>query len=224
MASWVQGGSGHVNTGSPSVTLAKPVGFGNCLLVAAYTAALSFVGSVSLTDDKGNVYKISDQGNDTTNGNSFTIFYLSNITNGPTVLSLGTGIGTDWQTSVVADEFFGVSTASDPRDGHVLAVGTQSAGTDGVTSGNITTTANGEIIWSAVLESASLSPDSTSGTGFTPLESDAFGTQTEYLIKSTAGTVAGTWTHGATSDLFFVSVMALKNLVPFPISMADNEC
>src|SRR6185312_3488206 len=146
--SHVQSGTNQVAGAATSitVTLGSAVGSGNCVVGAVTRNDNEAV--VTITDDKGNTYTNLDQVHDASTGYYVTSFVLGNIINGPVTITATFG-GSEGFRTIAVDEYSGVSVVSNPNDGHAgqlqAAPGT---GTDAVTSGAFTTTANGNLIWS----------------------------------------------------------------------------
>ncbi len=115
--------------------------------------------------------------------------------------------------AMIAHEVTGVDTGS-PLDGHATNkqndVGTT---VDAITSGNITTTSNGDYIFGAVWEGESNGPTYTAGSGFTKrISADGItgGGATEDKIQSAAGPVAATFTQSVGWADSLASVMAFR--------------
>ncbi len=202
----------HVNNNAVGTSLAASgavVGSGNAV-VGSFSIDSSGGGDiVSVTDDKGNTYTVVDNVNDATNVQRFCSFVLGNITNGPATITVGS-TSKSFRT-VTWEEISGVAALSDPRDGHggqlQTAPGTSS---NGVTSGSVTTTVNGDLIWGATCNSSDGTVPSV-GSGFAAGTGDSDGAiiVTENRTQTTAGAVAATFT--AASNVHFITlVMALK--------------
>lgn len=221
MVARVQGNlhqNGAANIATVAVTLVSTVGVGNTIVVAVGTATPGNSPIVfTCADDKANTYTAVDSGPP---GNNFqwASFYLQNITNAPQTITVAIDAGASNRqfSTIIATEFSGVAAVS-PLDGH--NINNFQAGvntTDGITSGSVTTTTNGDLIWGA---SVNLSGSSTlvHGTGFTLDQNSGIDFVTEYLVQGTAGAVAATWT-GTTADSFSSLVMALKAATTTPFT------
>ncbi|MEJ0073186.1 MAG: hypothetical protein WDN27_03870 [Candidatus Saccharibacteria bacterium] len=98
-------------------------------------------------------------------------------------------------------------------DGNAVSPNTAMSGTttDGATSGSVTTTQNGDLIFGAVADGTQPFATITSGTGFSARTTGAAsGLYVEDKIQSTAGSVAATHTFG-TNHPYVESVLALKS-------------
>lgn len=197
----VQGASNtaSVSATSISATFGATVGNGNAVIVYVW---FSNGGTTTISDDKSNSYTLVD----TNSVVSVRSFYLTNITNAPITVTVTFGTtqtGSNTVASIMIDEFSGIATSS-PLDGHTInRVTFPGTGTDAVTSGSITTTTNGDLIWGAVIDELSITNAAAAGTGFTLGTQNAAGTNgrgaTEYLIQGTAGSIAATFTQTASS-------------------------
>ncbi len=204
---WVQGNitqNGNTGLNYCDVTLASPVGNGNMLIVSV--GWLSTTSTFTVTDDKGNTYTQIQRV--TGGGYGWSMFYCLNITNAPTVISGNNSIFDTYGMTMV-DEFSGVL-ASGALDGsnmsnNVAGVNT----TDGVTSGNFTTTANGDLICGNCVN---ISGGGTlvKGTGFSQAQVFGADFNTEYRIQASAGSVSATYT-GTTSGAFSTGGAAFKH-------------
>ena len=167
------------------------------------------------TDDKSNTYNQQAIIRDTTNGQAAFAISLGNITNGPITITVTLGTGQSAR-SMVCDEWnwSGGATAADPRDvptGQVQA--SPGTGTDGVTSGDTTTTVNGDLLVGLTM---GYTATVSSGTGFTPATSIVSGTlyaslYSEYMVQTTAGgSTHATFTQNA-NDVHVTWIIPLKH-------------
>jgi hypothetical protein len=210
----VDGSGAPPGISNPSATFAVAVGSGNLVVgIATWDSSASVLNSV--TDDKGNTYNVADSINDATNGQRAASFWLSGITNAP--ITVTANLSANNQAARVAiGEYSGVAPTS-PLDGHVGQVqNAAGTGANAVTSGNITTTADGDLIYGMVIGDGGVAATRTQGTGFT-LENSSPGTNvaalsTEYQVQVTHGAIAATWTQSA-NDSNITFVMAFKPAV-----------
>lgn len=151
----------------------------------------------SLVDDLGNTYTTVDSLNDTDSDDHRTFY--AKVTNGgtPTItLTLTNACG---YRSLVAHEVSGLD-ATAPLDQHTIVnQASPGTGTDGVTTGNVTTTTDGQYIFGATHLNNTTTQTIAAGTGFTGRESNSGGGDTppfrsEDQIQSVAGSVAATFT------------------------------
>lgn len=162
----------------------------------------------SVTDDQSNTYTIEQTIQNSDGSNLFlSSFYLTNITNGPKTVTANFGSSTP-HTQITWDEYSGLA-ASAVLDGHAgQAQAAPGTGTDAITSGNFTTTDNGDLIWAGMFCG---SGNAVAGTGYTRrLNNDASNgfvfICTEDKVQSAAGSVAGTYTQGSASRTVVVAL------------------
>jgi hypothetical protein len=203
---FVQGNNHNANTASScAVTLGATVGSGNLVVFAVGAQSGS---TATVADDKGNTYTAAPSPNPVT-GNSYEVFmfYLGNITNGPITMTATLGASRTF-VQCFAEEYSGMATS--PFDVSTAQFqATPGTTADAVTSGNATTTVNGDLIW-AITASTNTSTFSV-GTSFTQRQSVAGEFMTESRVQSTAGAVAGTFRDTSNgSDI--TGMMAFKHL------------
>lgn len=111
--------------------------------------------------------------------------------------------------AMAAHEITGIST-SDPLDASAMTTDSYpGTGTNGVTSGNITTTHNGDYLFGVTNNGGGNSGWTPSvGTGFTEREYDIYGPQTEDAIQASATTTAATFTSNLGYDSDIAGIMA----------------
>jgi hypothetical protein len=222
---WVQGNAaitGLLAGGIFNISFGSPVTPGSCVVigVTTYNGAQMPAG---VTDDKGNTYTQSDQAVDSGAGGAVTTYYLTNIRNLPTTLTLDMGRANTAGT-IAIHEYSGIVTTADPRDGHAINFqhNPTPTTTDGITSGNITTTVNGDTIWGYVGDTGAFNNSPAIGTGFAQREIDATNTAgwtSEDEVQVTAGVTAATFTSNQGGNNFITAVMALKAApIPPPVT------
>lgn len=208
------------NVSSYAITISA-VGNGNTVAgVVAWSDSGATNAVTSVIDDKSNVYNVVDTINDGS-GTFAASFYLTNITNAPTVITVTFNNVNSQFDEIGIDEFSGVATVA--IDGHSaqaqLGPGT---GTDAVSSGSFTTATNGDLIHSSSIDYSNTSTISA-GTGYTQTNLDTGGANAcvisqEYKVQGTAGAVAGTFTtnQGAHNYLTFgIGLKAAGGAAPF---------
>lgn len=196
--------NGNTGLNACDVTLAAPVGNGNMLCVMV--GWLSSTSTFTVTDDKGNTYT---QVNRVTGGGyGWASFYCLNITNAPTVITGNNSIFDTFGMTLV-DEFSGVLSAAALDGSNMTNNVTGTNTTDGVTSGNYTTTANGNLLYGATVN---LNGAGTlvKGTGFSQCQISGVDFNSEYRVQASAGLTASTFT-GTTSGAFSTGGMAFKH-------------
>lgn len=172
----------------------------------------------TLQDDKGNSYTpLVGHFFDSTNTQYCSMFHLENITNGPITLTASFSPGVGFRAMAMA-EFSGVATSS-AFDGATGQLSGNSTATDAVTSGNITTTANGDLVYSSYYDEAVAGATFTQGTNYTLLDKttgSSFPFGHEYQIQSSSGAIAGTWTQSVSggADALVVALKAAVTSTP----------
>lgn len=206
---YIQGNTGQngatASTTIP-VTLTSAVGSGHMLCVTVNWAGLVGESLVSVTDDKSNTYALVDS---IVNANFCSAnAYILNVTNAPQTIT-ATISNSRAFGSIVVDEWSNVL-ASSALDGHVSQTQTNAGtGANAITSGSITTTANGDLIYGYTVSVSGLG--ATAGTGFTQRQGLSSTFYTENLIQATAGSTAATFTASSATDIFNTFVMAFKH-------------
>lgn len=199
----IQTASNGTVSGSSTSATVTAIGSGHLVAGFAVWDSAVLTDFISVTDNQGNTYTIVDKVSAASNGfnHSWGSFYCPNITNGPVTITANYVSATP-NIAIFLDEYSGVATTS-PLDGHAmstqLAPGT---GADGCTSGNITTTVAGDLIYSGMVDVQGITGSNASGTSFTlRVNNDASNGQsfscTEDRIQVAAGSIAGTFTLSA---------------------------
>jgi hypothetical protein len=209
----VQGQSGYEFSGTAdatfSLTLPGTVTSGNMVACFVGFAGNPASSLASFTDDKSNAYNVVDAAFDVGDNRSWISLYLTNITNTPQTLTANFSPSMP-DPLMICDEYSGVAAVS-PLDGHTAqhqaAVGT---GTDALTSGSITTTVNGDLIYAAELQDTGAGATVNAGTAYTLRQVPITGISSEDKTQATAGAVAGTFTTTASGNNFITGVMAFK--------------
>src|SRR5262249_4018833 len=198
-----------------SATLSAAVGSGNTL-VGSFEAVPNGVAVTSILDDKNNSYTTKDTIDDAADSFRMVQFVLGNITNGPITITITFGVGATNgnPVTIILDEYSGVAALTDPTDGHAGVLrSAPGTGTDAITSPNITTTVNGDLIWGSCYDDNALTPAPSSGTGFTQRETNTgtnIACSSEDKIQAAAGSVNTTFTSTNGGDNFIAFVMALQ--------------
>jgi hypothetical protein len=203
----VQNGSGSVTTVPVPVTLAA----GNTAIVVECSANMLGTDSVTFTDNA-------------TPSNTYTTLLATNvinsvafgcnigwahITNAATQVNVNNNLARTFVSGIV--DVYSNVLASSPVDGTPTGASQNSPGTgaNAVKSANVTTTANGDLIFgfSVSINSTGLSV----GTGFTGHQAVTGTYYTEGLIQSTAGAIPATFTATSGSDNTITFTVALKH-------------
>lgn len=187
-------------------------------LAGATTTGNMIVGSVtyegasdlisSINDDGFNTYVKHRTLTDGANSQAMTTFSALNITgagsNGTEVIFSS---ARTWR-GLSIHEVSGVALAS-AHDGGTGQVHTPTTATDNCTSTAVTTTANGDYIFGATMDSGANAATHTAGTSYTRRtngNSSELNMATEDRIQAAAGSIAATWT----SDLSVVHMNAIE--------------
>lgn len=180
----------------PSVTLPSPVGSGNFVIGVVEMGNITSI--VDIVDDQGTHYTLGDA--ITQDSQVLRVFYLSNVTGGPTTFTAtADSTNSDFDRLMVA-EYSGVTTGS-PVDNAGAAhssLGVPSGG-GGPNSGTFTTSNNGDLIVGATADSqGNAAQGYSAGSGFTVRINDAGGGACpmglEDRVQATAGSTSTTFT------------------------------
>lgn len=200
-------GLNFVNSTTLSQAFPSPVTSGS-LIVGSVQWDNSFSPSITgVTDDKGNTYHFQDTTIDTAHGQVGATFYSENVTNAPTTVTVTFDTACAFNSMCIS-EFSGVATSSS-IDGHKVTYNTSMSTTaNAMTSGTITTTAAGDLIYGACF--AGNGSNASLGTGYTDSDSGGVGLVAEYQIQTSAGSIATTFTasSGATMVAFIIAFKA----------------
>jgi hypothetical protein len=189
---------------------------GNLLAVAAQILGSSSTDLVSsgvgAITDGTNTYTLLDTIDDTGGGTRharLATYYAKNITGGSlTVTTTLSGSGVTISKTFVC-EVSGADTSS-PLDQHTMAEQYPvTTSTDNLTSGSVTTTANGEYVFGAGCQGTLNTATPAAGTGFTSGASSS-NCRVEYQIQSSSGSIAATFTPGESTDGYFAAVATFK--------------
>jgi hypothetical protein len=217
--SWAPKTSG-VNTSTTSnitnvTATTGAVAVGDVMLVMTFWDTGNGGTSAVVTDSLGNIYtRVTTALSDANNNKSEVWFANITVAGTPTVtarVNPSPGGTTAAWWALVADPFSGGS-ASSVTDGSNRATNNSlGTGTDANTSGSITPTVSGDLIWTGCGNGNGGTQPGTVGTGFT-LNTTSLGSQfirTGYRVQATAAAVAGTFTGTNTNDIMDVHVVAI---------------
>lgn len=216
-ATLVQEATNIDDTGTASVTITKAftsnVTAGNMII-----GAIGYENNttVSVADTLGNTYTVSAVNADGGNNQFQRTFYANSPTGGANTVTVTFGASIAYRRLYIS-EYSGLATAS-PNDGDAGQLQTSpGTGTDAITSGNIVTTVNGDLIWGITQNTGSADPGSgtlVAGTGYT--QDAQVGTvimRAEHKTQTTAGSVAATFTAS-------VDYRRLTNVLAFKVTSA----
>jgi hypothetical protein len=189
-----------------TATLVKPIAAGNSAIV---TVVVAGAGTMTLKDNNGVDYSADLVATGPgPSGVIAKVFVLPNLTTVPTAFTATlSAAGTFWRVRV--DEITNV--AASPLDGATAAF--QSApgtGANAISSGNITTTANGDFIFGVTMFDSTSVNSLLPGTGFFSLGGGGTdGITAEQLLQSAAGAISATFTQAVASQAT-TAVVAFK--------------
>ena len=197
----------HQNGGTVSatvaVTLPSAVASGDSVFVNLGYA----IGIVSSTcaDDKSNSYTAVNGATEGATDFTLQTFWLPSITNGPITITCTLTSTTSAFMTVFVDEFSGLGAAVLDKNA-TIAYANPGTATNAVTSGSVTTTAADFVYGPAV----SVSGEGLSfGTGFTGGQSVISTFFSEFLVQTSSGSTAATYTAQNASDHGVVAVLAV---------------
>lgn len=199
-----QNGAGAATT--VAVTLGSPVAVGNSIFISVGIGGSDGTETVAIQDDKGNVYVIKDQRRDAAQTYSWQLAYFSNAINSPQTIT-ATISGSRSFLTIMADEHSNVGVFDKSALNDQVAPGN---GTDVITSGSVTTSANGELIYSSCV--CVNSDGIVIGTGFSGNQSPAvaFTFISESKLQVSAGAVAATYTATVGGSSFLTGIMTFQ--------------
>lgn len=203
---------GSVSVSSFANTFGATVTSDNCV-VGLFVYNNGGTGSVTgIADDKSNTYTFFSF-QDAVQNLLVVTYILGNITNAPITVTATTTGTVNAPVQMMQEEYSGCAASANPSDGHTAQQQTNpGAGTDALTSGNITTTANGDLIWGVSMQTTSSSPPAV-GTGFVSRQTQSFnlGVSDEDRTQSSAGTVAATFTSASGAvNQYDTAIVAIK--------------
>src|SRR5579883_1873527 len=197
MSSWsrVQGQSltvtqANVNSTHNSVTLGSAVTSGNFVVgMCWWNANPGTVGSITVTDDKGNNYTIIDS--DFAHGWYLITFWSGGLlTNGPKTITVTAPNSTAYVWPTVEEYSPPSGALGVALDGH--SINSSGSNTSPISAPSFSTTSPNSLVWAgAVVNNGSASP--TPGTGFTSGLSPGAYIGTEYLTQA-AGSITPSFT------------------------------
>ncbi len=163
----------------------------------------------NVKDNNGVTYNIVDNLDDAGDAKSMATFYLPNISGAPTSI-IATFSASTTGTRIEVQEWSGVVTTT-PLDGHTIQ---QTSGAT-VSSGNITTTVDGDLIYGSCDAAGGSDTTLTVGSGFT-IGNNGSGVglvicmADESQVQSVHGSIAATFGCSPSTATCLVAVMAFK--------------
>ncbi len=200
-------------SGNLSVSFAVTVTSGNNVRGWCQWGSAIASEFVSVSDDKGNSYTISDKILGTTNSQSLGSFHAENLTNAPKTITVHYGQANEPGCAIIIEEWSGEDNSGTAINAHggqrQVSPGTT---TDAVTTGNITTNVDGCNICGTAGDVAGTSTALAVGTGYTISDDDYANIKdiSEHKTQATQGAVAATFTMTTASNEVLSAVMAAK--------------
>lgn len=193
---------------SMSVAYPSNVSTGSLLITALSVGS----GVSSVTDSLGQ--SETTLAGEITDGSTFCIrvsYYVNSAAGADTITVNFTGSA--GFGSVAIHEYSGVATASALDKTTTNNQVNPGTGTDAITTGSVTTTTDGQLIFGFAAQYDSVASTTAGGTGYTERQ-DPFGdTPTEDRIQTSAGAIAATFTAGNASQDFFSWIATFKAAV-----------
>lgn len=205
---WIQGKANFTSSGtSYGLAYSSNVTAGSLLLTCINADA----GISSVTDTLGNTYAAATN---LTDGSTYALamFYTISASSGANTVTANF-TGSVGYAHHILGEWSGVASSSplDQSTGQVQAA--PGTGSNAVTSGNITTTVNGDLLVGCSNSDPYVSGQLTAGTGFT-IRQLLFGDHPmEDSVQATAGTTAATFTSSQAASNYTTLVGAFKPFV-----------
>jgi hypothetical protein len=201
----------HNSIGSTTliVTFGSTIGTGH---IVAGNVTYDSAGSITsvLTGAIASSCTVVDTVTDTPDAEKTSDFYCPNVAASQNTIHIVVTGGTFM--AAYCDEYSGVATST-PLDVHTAQLQTSvGTGTNGITSGSVTTTTNGDLVYGATFNTATTATASA-GTAFTVRGNNAITGvvgYTEDLNLATAGSTAATLTAATSGGSWDTFVMAFK--------------
>lgn len=199
---------------NPTATFAGSTTSSNLICGAvAYDSAVTLN---SVTDSKGNTYSIVRTVTDALNLTKLSSFYAKNITGGASHAVTANLSATSTYALIAVHEVSGADTST-PLDVETGQVQVDPTGTDGISSGSVSTSTNGQYVFAGSFTSAppSSSTAFSAGTSYTLRVNDGYINTlskigTESRIQTSSGSIAGTFTRSETGMDYMTVVMTFK--------------
>jgi hypothetical protein len=195
VVTYVQGAGTTSDTGATSIVQAFTAAntSGN-LIVAAISWGSG--ASVTCSDSKANIYSVATTQYDAVNNQSLAICYAANVQSGANTVT-ATFSGSTLYRRLLVQEYQGIAAVS-PVDVVSKNAANGTTGSNAITSKAAVSTANGDLIFGAVIDDSSVTTSITAGTGFTQRQSvNNKDMATEDLVQTASGSIAATQTFGA---------------------------
>lgn len=194
------------SAGTTACTLGTGVSAGDTAVIFLDQSNSGF-GITTLTDDKSDTCTAVDNvaWNSSGSHQGFS-YYCANLTAGATTFTV------TWHTAeanelIAVDIYRNIKTSALLDNHHAAAQTSPGNGANAVSSGSATTTVNGDLIAAAMF-----SDNANLGTGFSQPQAQVSGWfNVEYLIQSTAASIAGTFTATNTPGFTVAFMMALEH-------------
>ena len=183
---------------------------GNLIAVVTSWGSPTATANPTVSDSAGNTYVLATSTFSSLGQQSLAIYYARNIRAGANTVTVNFGGSEAWRRILIT-EYRGIDPVN-PLDVVKANQGSATMAKDNVTSGVVTTTANGDLIFGAV-ENYNVSGTLSAGTGFTLRNFLTFAgvieTAIEDEVQSSAGSAAATFTF-AHADSYIAQVVAFR--------------
>lgn len=168
--------------------------------------------TLTISDTQGNVWTASAATVSPGVGTSARMWWAIAKNSLATTITIAGGASNG---AIVVAEYSGNDQTASAGDGGTGQAGTNTGAVDGVTTGNVLTTAAGDLIVGAVVNTTSLSAFNA-GTGETNRPNSSFLVSTFGMVsledkeQGAAGNIASTWTLAANADTYIAFEQAIK--------------
>lgn len=183
---------------------------GNVIIVFAFINQNGL--TLTISDTQGNTWFASAATVSPGVGTSARMFWCIAKNSLATTITVAGGASNG---SAVVAEYSGNDQTAGAGDGGIGASGTNNGAVDNITTGNVLTTAPGDLIVGAVVNTNSLTAFNA-GTGETNRPNSSFLVSTfgmvslEDKVQGSAGNVASTWTLAANADTYIAFQQTIK--------------
>ena len=191
---------------NPTLAFTSNLTAGN-LFVGFVTWKSSTVTLDSITDTLGHTITLVNNPTATNGGNyRSALFYAKNISGGADTLTFNFSASTT--TNGLVHEVSGLDTIAPLDQSAIVDQTAPGTGTDAVTTGNVTTTTDGQYIFGCSQNDNGI--DMSAGTGFTERVAQADELTSEDKIQTSADAVAATWTAVGTGGFWGHGIATFK--------------
>ena len=211
--SFVQAADSTDDSGSSSIAQSfNSSNIAGDLIIVAVSWGDNPAPSVSASDSLGNAYFLATTDWDANHNQGLAIFYAPNIQAGANTVTINFG-QVDEYRRIIVSEYSGAA-ADSPLDAAANYHGSGTTAPNGITSSAATTTANGDLIFGAVMDDSGNFGSIAAGSGFTERATlNNTDTASEDSTQTTAGPIAATFTFSLADD-YLAQMAAFRSAVP----------